>query len=175
MKKLLLSIAMSAFIFTVNAQTFGVKTGLNFSNIDAEVTGFGSGSADGMTGFFIAGIVDFSISDKFHIQPELQYSIEGAKDADLNLINIPVMAKYYVAEGFNIQAGPQIGFIVDAEGGTEGLKTTNFGLNLGAGYDLAETGLFFDARYNLGLSDVTEVAGVEIKTKTFQIGIGYKF
>ena len=34
MKKLLLSIAMSAFIFTVNAQTFGVKTGLNFSNID---------------------------------------------------------------------------------------------------------------------------------------------
>lgn len=155
---------------------FGVKAGANFSNLKVE-TDFGGGSPDGATSFYAGGLVDFSVSGKFHIQPEVQYSIEGAEDADISYVNIPVMGKFYIVEGFNVQAGPQIGILVDAEGGTDGLKSTNFGLNVGAAYELSQ-GLFFDARYNFGLANILEDGDdfdTELNTKGFQIGVGYRF
>ena len=64
------------------------------------------------------------------------------------------MAKYYVAEGFSLEAGPQIGFLMSAKmkaesGGDseeidvkDDLKSIDFGINFGAGYKL-ENGLNF--------------------------------
>ena len=173
MKKLLLVIAMVAAGFTANAQTFGVKAGLNFSNVTAKDSGV-SISPDGATSFYLGAVVDFELSEKFHIQPEVLYSAEGFEDFDMSFVNIPVMAKYYVAEGFNLQAGPQVGFLVDAEDGTDGFKSVNFGLGLGAAYEM-ENGLFFDTRYNFGLSNLADFDGAELNTKAFQIGVGYRF
>lgn len=187
MKKLLLIAVMAlGFVFSAAAQdvTFGVKAGLNFSNIKTNIDNWGSSSPDGRTGFYIGGLVDFGISEQFHIQPEALFSSEGFKDGDLSYINIPVLAKFYVVEGFNIQAGPQLGILVDADGGTEGFNTTNFSLSFGAGYELPG-GFFFDARYSLGLTDITEIddiylgdvvfSGIDIKTRNFQVGFGYRF
>lgn len=181
MKKLLFT-ALLAFGFAVSATaqdaTFGVKGGLNFSNVKVD-TDSGGVSPDGRTGFYIGGLADFGITEEFHIQPEAIFSFEGAKDFDLTYLNIPVLAKYYVAEGFNIQAGPQLGILIDAENDTDDLKTFNFALSFGAGYELPN-GLFFDARYNLGLSDIldadeAEAIGLEMKTRNFQVGLGYRF
>ena len=174
MKKLLLVIAMVALGFTASAQTFGVKAGLNFSNVELNADG-GSISPDSQTSFYLGGVVDFKISEKFHIQPEVLFSAEGFENFDMNFINVPVMAKYYITENFNLQAGPQVGFLVDAED-TEGLNSVNFGLGFGAAYEI-EGGLFFDARYNMGISDLTDSGsdGVELTTNTFQVGLGYRF
>ena len=58
------------------------------------------------------------------------------------------MAKYYFVDGFSVEAGPQIGFLVKAEdkvtnGSTEvtndvknNLNSTSFGLGFGLAYDL---------------------------------------
>ncbi|MBC9796174.1 porin family protein [Sinomicrobium weinanense] len=194
MKKFLL-VAVMAFGFGFNATaqdvTFGVKAGLNFSNLKFD-TNISSGSNDTKTGFYIGGLADFGVSEVFHIQPEVLYSSEGTKveydgskeDGNISFINIPVLAKFYVAEGFNIQAGPQLGILVDADGGTDGLKTTNFSLSFGAGYELPG-GFFFDARYSLGLTDISEIdeiyignmviSGIDVKTRNFQVGFGYRF
>jgi len=160
--------------------TFGVKGGANFSNLKVD-TDAGGGSPDGATSLYVGGLVDLGISEKFHIQPELLYSIEGADDLDISFINLPIMGKYYVTESLNVQFGPQIGFVVDAEGGTDDIKATNISLNFGAAYELP-SGLFFDARYNLGVSDINDsdvedfgVGDVELRTKGFQIGLGYRF
>ncbi|MGS2740553.1 porin family protein [Sinomicrobium sp. M5D2P17] len=182
MKKLLLIAVMAfGFVFSAAAQdvTFGVKAGLNFSSLKAD-TDFGSGTSDGRTGFYIGGLADFGISEQFHIQPEAIFSFEGADDYDMTYLNIPVLAKYYVVEGFNIQAGPQFGFLLDSEEDSDYLKTFNFALSFGAGYELP-SGLFFDARYNLGLSDISDsaeaadVLGLKMKTRNFQVGLGYRF
>jgi opacity protein-like surface antigen len=173
MKKVLLFIAIVAVGFTANAQQFGVKAGLNFSNINVNSQGI-SASADGRTSFYVGGLVDFTISDKLHIQPEVLYSAEGSKNSDISFVNIPVMVKYYFTEEFNLQAGPQIGFVADAEGGTEGLETANFGFGFGAAYEL-EGGLFIDARYTLGISDIAKADAYEVDTKSFQVGLGYRF
>ena len=56
-------------------------------------------------------------TDKVGIQADLLYSQQGAEfdagEFDLSYVNIPVVLKYYLVQGLNIQAGPQFGFVVD--------------------------------------------------------------
>ncbi len=206
MKKLILIIAIVVFGLTnLNAQgvTFGAKAGLNLASISGDETE----DIEGRTGFHVGVVAEISISDKFSVQPELLYSAQGAKsnyeDAfekdeatiKLDYINLPIMAKYYVAEGFSIEAGPQIGFLMNSEAdydyidkedpefsesGTEDLKDVikgmDFGFNLGLGYKL-ESGLNFGARYNLGLSDLWDVdtGGVKNQNSVIQVSVGYFF
>ncbi|MBF6607250.1 MAG: PorT family protein [Flavobacterium sp.] len=176
MKKIILSIlAVGAFGFA-NAQSetvkFGVKAGANITSFTNNVYD----EADGKTGFFVGGLVDLPIAANFHLQPELLYSNEGAKDASLDYLRIPVMAKYYVIEGFSLQAGPQVGFKI---GGDEAIdeisKSIDFGIAAGAGYELP-MGLFFDARYNIGMSNIYDGPGEgDIKNVAIQFGVGYRF
>jgi opacity protein-like surface antigen len=103
--------------------------------------------------------------------------MEGTGDdgGKLDYLRIPIMAKYYVADGFNIQAGPSIGFVAGGDDEAKELSTsTDFGLGFGAGYELS-SGLFFDARYNLGLSNISDVDGFDAKTTSLNIGLGYRF
>ena len=94
------------------------------------------------------------------------------------------MAKFYVADGFSLELGPQVGFLLSAKEEFDGesdedikdfIKGTDFGVNFGIGYQM-ETGLNFGARYNLGLSDIPEDSGGDsIKNGVFQISVGYTF
>lgn len=55
------------------------------------------------------------------------------------------------------------------------METVDFGLNIGAGYQL-ENGLLFNARYCYGLSNIVKDAGDEwYKNNVFQFSVGYKF
>ena len=191
MKKLLLSIAILASGLTINAQEikFGAKAGLNISNFSGDVE-----NNDARTSFHIGAVAEIEISDKFSVQPELIYSAQGSTTSDLGVditaavdyLNVPVMAKYYVAEGFSLEAGPQIGFLMSAKmkaesGGDseeidvkDDLKSIDFGINFGAGYKL-ENGLNFSARYNLGLSNIAEESDSSVKNGVFQVSVGYSF
>jgi hypothetical protein len=179
MKKIILTVA-AVFAFGVaSAQDgggtkFGLKAGLNMSNFT------GDADTDGTTSFYVGGLVDIALSENFHFQPELQYSMEGAKDASLSYLRIPLMAKYYIMEGLNLQAGPQIAFKIAAEDDMmdEMTKSMDFGLGIGAAYELP-MGLFFDVRYNLGMSNIADGMAadldMDIKNTSIQIGLGYRF
>ncbi|MCC9071538.1 PorT family protein [Flavobacterium sp. F-65] len=201
MKKITLSIvAVLAFGFA-NAQEvkFGAKAGLNVSTLTGDVEDVSS-----KVGFHVGGFAEIKLSDKFSIQPELLYSTQGAKEktsdfdfdtmevistdftVKLAYINVPVMAKYYVAEKFSLEAGPQIGFLVSAKGKMSGgsnedikdfYKSIDFGVNFGAGYDFTEN-LSVGARYNLGLSNIAkneEGDNSKLKNSVFSLSVGYKF
>ena len=181
MKKIILTAAAVFALSFANAQDtkYGVKGGLNMSNVsNAE----GSSS---LLAFHLGGFAEFKISDKFAVHPELLYSAQGAKfdgfNYNLNYINVPVMAKYYVADAFSIEAGPQIGFLmsakVDGVDFKEFCKTTDFGLNLGAGYNLNEN-MSLGLRYSMGLSEIEKEVAVGdsgSKNSSFQLSFGYKF
>lgn len=183
MKKIILTaVALCALSFA-NAQEakFGVKAGLNLSN-------WTGGDVDGTSikaGFQAGGLVDIKVSDKFSVQPEVLFSLQGVKvdggKYNTSYINVPVMAKYYVADGFSLEAGPQIGFLVSAKAKADGggssdvkdmFKSTDFGLNVGAGYDIAEN-VNLGARYNFGLSKIVD--GVDVKNSNIAIALAYKF
>lgn len=133
-------------------------------------------------GFHIGGLMEKKFNDKWAVQPELMYSTQGF-DSDsgkfeLGYINVPIMAKYYVAEQFNIMAGPQVGFMTSAKADGTDVKslmnTTDFGLNFGAGYDIDEN-FMVQLRYNMGLTDVAKDDSDHAKNSVFQLSLGYKF
>ena len=191
MKKLILFAALAIFVIAnSNAQVnFGAKAGVNF----ADITGDDVDSFSGRTAFHVGFVAEIMISEKFAFQPELLYSAQGSDydDEDFSgsvkadYLNVPLMAKYYVGEGFSLEAGPQVGLLLSAkddygdgeEDIKEFLKSTDFGLNLGVGYKM-ESGLNFGARYNLGLSDVNDSdmdGGAEYKNSVIQVSVGYFF
>lgn len=204
MKKTLLIIALTlGTIVSTQAQEdgirFGAKAGLNL----ASISGDGTDDLSTRTALHAGALVEIPISDKFAFQPELLFSAQGAKfdfsdqgftdesTFRLSYLNVPLMGKFYVAEGFSIQAGPQIGFLLSAKDVGEDsfngeyeddikdiFKGIDFGVNFGLGYQL-DMGLFFDGRYNLGLTDVTdEREGGDDgsnQNAVFQISVGYKF
>lgn len=207
MKKIILSaLAVIAFA-SAHAQEvkYGVKGGLNISNFSGDTEGVDLKSR---FGFNVGGFVEIKISEKFALQPEVLYSTQGATfenvgaevngtfytgDIDFNLayINVPVMFKYYAAEKFSVEAGPQIGFLTSAKSKTkldgfsgsneldakDSFESIDFGLNLGAGYDFTEN-FSIGARYNLGLSNIakTEVDDdTKLHNGVFSFSVAYKF
>jgi hypothetical protein len=197
MKKLILFVALAIFVIAnSNAQiNFGAKAGVNF----ATITGDDVDIFDGRTAFHVGVVAEIVISETFSFQPELLYSAQGADYSDdefegtfkLDYLNIPLMAKFYVGEGFSLEAGPQVGFLMSAKDeydftGTafkseeedikEFVKDIDFGINVGVGYKL-EGGLNFGARYNLGLSDANDSGddSFTLKNSVIQAYVGYFF
>ena len=102
------------------------------------------------------------------------------------------MGKFYLAKGFSIEAGPQIGFLLAAKAKVKATVAGNsnteeekidqvngvdFVFNLGAGYQL-DMGLFFQGRYGYGLSntDSSEIGkDAKDKNSVIQLSVGYKF
>ena len=201
MRKLLVCVLAVVFsMASLNAQDgnapvrFGAKAGVNFSDITGDMTD----SFTGRTSFHIGAVAEIPISESFAIQPELVYSAQGSdyeEDFDgmtfsgtvtANFLNIPIMAKYFVADGFTIEAGPQIGILLSSEieeddidlDIKDSLKGIDFGLNFGLGYQL-DNGLNFAARYNLGLTDLNDdpdfLGDFEAKNSVIQLSVGYFF
>lgn len=191
MRKIFFTLVAIAFLATqADAQdfNFGVKGGLNLANLNGKVD-----NNKMLTSFHIGVLAEYMVNDQFAIQPELLFSGQGAKikgedgKIQLNYINIPVMLKYYVAEGLSLQAGPQIGFLVDSKlkedkisvDGKNYFKTLDFSIGMGAGYKF--NNFFVEGRYNIGLSNIMDTGSDDVennadaKNGIFQISVGYMF
>ncbi|AKA34027.1 porin family protein [Flagellimonas lutaonensis] len=159
MKKTILTVlAVCALAFTAAAQEgFAVKAGLN--NVTIDVDGFGSESE---LGFYLGGSYTFETSGEIDIEPSLLVSIVD----DLTALYIPVMAKYNISDQFNLQAGPQINYILE-----DNFDQGAFGLDLalGAAFNITEQ-FFVEARY--GFEIVRDLENANINTLT--VGVGYK-
>ena len=157
----------------VNAQetTYGATTG--FHNLSISVSAEGITVSDNASGYYIGFFADFNVSEKFNIQPEIHFASVYQEGESSNEIIVPIMAKYYVSDEFNVQAGPQLDFIVDD---SEGINKFGIGLGFGAGYDFSKK-VFASIRYSIGLNNRIEDApsGISSKFDTFQAGIGYRF
>ncbi|MEZ5035340.1 MAG: porin family protein [Chitinophagaceae bacterium] len=191
MKKIMLVfVVLTATVLSSNAQTrFGVKAGGNFYTLGGDnVEGENINSKFGLN---VGGLVNIPVAKKFKVQPEVVFSIQGTKEDDggttnlnFNYLNIPIMAQVYVTDGFYVEAGPQVGILLKADIKEEGsssysvkdeLKGADFALGFGAGYTLPG-GFGFNARYNLGLSNILKDTGEgELKNRGFQLGVSFLF
>lgn len=180
------------------APSFGIKGGINFATVTSDDDDISD--PESRTSFHAGVFGEFPVADIFSIQVEALYSGQGFEadfngpDGDraelqLDYINVPVLAKFYVVEGFSLEVGPQFSFLVndefdfnpnsndgdiDFEGNpfAPDVETFEFGVAAGATLQLP-IGLFATARYNRGLTDIVEDA--KVKNSVFQIGVGYKF
>ncbi len=182
MKKLILLVFTVLLTATSFAQGIdvGIKAGANF----ATLTDVGDTST--RTGLLIGAFVTLKFSDKLALQGDALYSQEGsefdASEINLEYINFPIVLKYYVVKRLNIHAGPQFGFIVDADistlieniGAQIGTNTFNLSGVVGIGVDLP-LGFRASGRYNFGLTDVFTNNIFNAKNNVFSIVVGYSF
>ncbi|MGN6532965.1 MAG: porin family protein [Ginsengibacter sp.] len=190
MKKTIIFAATLFLMYTAKAQSthFGIKGGLNASSLNSSPSNSDMQTKIGFNAGFLAHI--HTSSEYWAIQPEVYYSDEGAKSkstsdnkVDLGYINVPVLVQYMFGNGFRLEAGPQVGFLINAkskEGGTStdiksNMNSAVFSIPVGLGY-LTSSGLGFDARYNFGISDINKSSvGTKVHSNVFQFDIFYQF
>lgn len=167
---------------------FGLKGGLNVATLNYK----NNVDADWRTGFHIGGLAHVHLTPSFSLQPEIYYSSQGAKlpntvntelNRNLSYVNVPLLLQYNFANGFRLQGGPQVGFLVGVSDkindvevnnvSTDNFNTVDVSLPLGLSY-LGFSGLGIDTRFNLGLTNVNE-SGASATNNVFQIGAFYLF
>lgn len=189
MKKTAIFIAALFVLVNAKAQKihFGIKGGVNASNLNYD----NNTNTDSKIGFNLGVLAHLHASKTWAVQPEVIYSLEGASyktisqgttHINLNYINVPVLLQYMFHNGFRLEGGPQIGFLVNAKTKTPNVSVTNnsfestaISIPLGIGY-LTSSGLGLDVRYVFGLSNINEDKnGPIVQSNVFQLGLFYQF
>lgn len=203
MKKLfILAFAMFA-TGVANAQSFGIKGGLSFSNIIK--TDNSNFSTDYNTGFYAGGFVNIPLVDRLSFQPEVLFSQKGYQSQrtgvlgngtltqTTNWIDIPVLAKIEAVKGFSIYLGPQVSFLTKTtnkydgtfsssqqttyENDADKFKKSIVGGVLGVGIGLG-TSLSLNGRYALDFQKNNQDGTSntpEFKNQVWQLGLALKF
>ena len=163
--------------------SLGIKGGVNVYNIHND----NDTKYDSKAGFHFGLLGHIHFDNQFAIQPEILYSAQGAKNGDtkynLDYVNVPVLFQYMFDNGFRIQAGPQLGFLISAKSKDnntsvdikDNYKPIDLGASIGASYVVPSTGFGIDARYNIGLSNIIKNGTVNSTNRGVQFGVFYIF
>ncbi len=174
---------------------FGIKGGLNLTNLYVDDV-----SKEHLKAGFNAGIfAKIPVTRGFSIQPELLYSVKGAKENynnfiqgsgeyrfNLGYVELPVLAVINIARNLNIHAGGYAAYLtnanikdVDNNGDIQGatdldagnFKRWDFGLAGGLGFDIEN--FTIGARYNYGLSHVGKAGSLsgQLTTNSKNAGV----
>ncbi len=196
MKKLLILLAVFVgFSLTSKAQfSIGPKIGVSVARLSTDISDYKTAAK---TGISFGAFARFG--DKTYLQPELIYNHKGAdltqntelgeigSEISIKTMDIPVMIGYKImglgVGNIRVMGGPVASFIVDdkieytlngIEQSLDNIKLKNaiWGLQLGAGVDVMMFTL--DVRYEIGLNDISDIEGIDLKSNTFQVSLGWK-
>ena len=192
MKKILMTVAFAALaIAGANAQVkFGVRAGLNHTDQAAKEYDIKQETVPRIS-FHVGALVEYAFNDVVLMDAGLTYSNQGYKtkigDGKVidHTLNLPVWFKYDFA-GFRPKAGIYAGYILSQQLQGNGNSRTvdsdsynhfDYGIGLGAEYNLPNNGLFFEASYNSGLANLKKNGDAKNyeNNRVIQVGIGYKF
>ena len=181
MKKFMMMVAMAFATLTASAQaeagtlTLKPLVGINVANItDSE--------GDAKVGLAAGAELGYQLNESFAVTAGAIYSMQGAKSEgvklNLDYINIPILANYYITKGLAVKAGIQPAFKVKSEAKADvvsvdmdGFKSFDLSIPVGLSYEVSD--FVIDARYNWGMTKVFE--GFDSKNTVFQFTVGYKF
>jgi hypothetical protein len=198
---------------------FGIRAGVSEAAWRGDVTestnaliDLTSGYAErqARTGFHAGVYAAIPLSAQFTFEPGIQYSQKGtvlkgdfSNDAigilnaratvtnRASYIDVPLLAKFYVTEGFLIFAGPQVSFLVANQVNTRASvlgfsllnrdfdATSNFrrvdvGLTGGLGYRFSN-GLNFSLGYDHGLSTLDPNGNINGYNRVVKASVGFEF
>ena len=149
----------------------GFRAGLNISDLSNM-----PGNTNSKSDFYIGGLVAIKFNKYFTLQPELNYSRQGANfhfsslafqnpgdpnfysrntKAEINYLTLGAVGKFHFkGKGFHVLAGPSVDFKTDDNFDKFGTNPVSVDLSFvaGLGYTLPN-GLTFEARIKQGLID----------------------
>ena len=170
MKKLIATIALSIFAFVnANAQSVAFKAGYTHSNV---IVSPEPANIFTPKETFHAGIAikDIKLTDKIGLQPEFLYSMQGFKVASvgnvgIHYLSVPLLVTFPVAEGLELQVGPQVSYMVNSRVGVvndlfsityKGLfNDFDAGAVAGVEYKVSDN-ISLGGRYYLGMTNVNK-------------------
>ena len=200
MRKIVLLIIMAVCgLSQVRGQDFGVKAGYNYSTLSGETSSIST--IEGLSGFYIGGLVELPISNMLSIQPELIFSRQevdlrqGLKNLSirtdtseirLDYLNIPVMAKVNLGPIF-LEGGVQFGFLVNKPKvdsyianvylrnllDKDSYNSFDFGVGAGLGVKLNQH-FFVETRYTYSLTNVFDPNDKHFKSSLISDGDNFK-
>ncbi len=206
MKLLIVIIALTTTLESFAQIKFGVKGGLNFANVlDKTNNRTYSDDYKSKIGFNLGVTAEYSISEKFAIEPGLLFSTKGYKLEDsgitgsinLNYLEVPINAIYKI-EFSNakilIIAGPYLGYAISGKmkasepvlGVNEDskeqkveigtdIKALDFGLNIGTGVEIKDITICLQYGYGLSNLSIHPENEAKLKNRILGISLGYKF
>ncbi len=165
------------------------------------------------TGALIGAEFEYQVAQPFSVAAGLNFSMQGCKWGDfeikkdgdyakakdlkmeLNYLNIPIVANFYLFKGFAIKTGVQFGFLLSAkqkattetkvgdrhEETKESIdfkdecKKFDVAIPIGISYQVPTIPIYIDGRYNLGLTKINKDGDTNYKNQVFQVTVGYKF
>lgn len=208
-KILILSIALTSLSLLSFSQeqkkfAFGVKGGVNLSNIIFRTE---QKNLDGnfKPSFQIGAFSKIYIRGDFWIVPELMFSSQGMNDSITitgtdgfptgpykimfieNTIILPILIKYYPTDNLSLFTGPQVDYLFlmkakenyeelpDHEG--EYVSDFNYGVLIGAGFDITSK-IGIEAHYNYGFNRFDKSgreSGLRRHNSVWMLNLNYTF
>jgi opacity protein-like surface antigen len=204
MKRLLSILTVIALVsFAAQAQAAGMYAGVKGGVNIANVGGDDAGDTSSRTGFQGGLFIGKHVNDQFGFRVEGLYVQKGAKadvevtpgntvevTSKLDYIEFPILFVYDLTHsetmGFNLFAGPTLGFNMTAKAEADGgestdidnIKSFEFGAAIGAGLEkkmASGKAIGLDVRYSLGATSILEDVTVGSTTTSPSIknhGIG---
>jgi len=186
-------------ILTIGAQaamcggaSVGLSAGLNIATINESDYDY-----DSRLGGYFGGFVEQPITPIFSIQPELMFTMKGAKTAEsdmditfkLNYWEIPVLLRANIPTDVGIDpflvAGPSIAFNVTSKMESDSeeevipdIKGTDFGLIFGGGvgFPVGDYVMSVVARYEMGLTSFDDSEDeFDVKNNVISVGAAFTF
>jgi len=160
----------------------GLKVGAQLANTRSAAFTY-----EPITGAVLGGYMPIWVANRFELQPELLFSMQGSAFTPsegnrqvtyLFYAQVPLSAKLYVSNALNLQTGVQAGWMVtalqDGNSVKDRYKPMDIGFNVGVGLDLiGGTDLTF--RYYSGMTPVLVNDDLIYPTnRTLQLTAGYR-
>ncbi len=168
----------------------GIKGGVNITKVQGK-----SFRDEFNYGYHLGGFAEIGLGKKWAIQPEVLFNqyqtrvdssfktvyqnavnFSNYQNVKLNYLSVPLMLNYKVGSLLTLQAGPQIGILIDQsknllQNGKEAFKTGEFSMAGGAVINISK--LRFSGRYVVGLNNISDINDQnKWKNQGFQLSLG---
>lgn len=175
-KILLISILLLSLEETTGQVKYGVKAGVNVNTTNTFIKDAPSwvdyeNDVENTVGFHAGFFFVIDLGEKFSFRPELEYIQKGyrynyidlTQKVTLNYVDLPLLFSYKIANKFYVEAGPAFGYLFSSKSDNDifvppseiyKLKFEVAALG-GLRYTLFKN-FNITARYNLGLTDLTD-------------------
>ena len=195
MKKFLLLFVLGLSLGALQAQSYGIKGGLNLANVYSESALGTQASTDNLLSFHVGVTAEMELSAPFYLNSGLFFSQKGYNQEILtiqltqkvNYIQLPLnfMFKYDFNEvQFFAEAGPYAAFAIsgktisgstttEVDFGPDAGQRDRFDAGLGFGGGVNVMGLQIGANYSAGLLNLSNTDDTKFTNNVLQISVAY--
>lgn len=179
--------------------SFAVLGGVNFQNLNGELSTGDKLKNDMLLGFHAGVNLQIPLAPQFYFQPGLMFAVKGAKnttsifgavftdETKINYIEIPLNLVYKGAMGSGfvmVGFGPYVAYGISGKQVIEGSSFTfergvdydafDAGGNIFVGYEMA-SGIFLQLETQLGMLNINTEDKPITKNTGFGLSLGYRF